>query len=200
MNASAQAQSSLRLFIALPLPEPVLKACQSLQTKLKAHYRELDSPIRWSPPENLHLTLHFLGQTPRQQLPELVLLLKKVAANTPVMTLNLLKLNGFPHADQARVLFWDFEQNSELLNLQQSLGQGLTELGFKLEKREFHPHLTLARFKHVQPVADIPDLNPIRFEATHLMLYQSELHPEGSRYQALSQALFRAQAALVCRD
>lgn len=196
MNAPAKPEA-LRLFIALPLPERVLKAAQRLQTSLRARYRDVDSPMRWTAPENLHLTLHFLGNTPRTRVPELVLMLEEIAATTPLLELTLRALDGFPGPELSRLMFWEFTDNADLQALYQKLGSRLQTMGFTPENRPYRPHLTLVRFKQPQALVSLPGLSPLSFEATRLMLYQSELHPEGSRYQALSQALFRSQYALA---
>src|SRR5688572_3274814 len=97
-------ESIYRLFIALPLPERVLKSCQRLQSSLKPDFLRLEGTsdrVRWSRPENLHLTLHFLGETPARLIPELLLLLEKVAAETPVLELSLNRLDAFPKLRQA---------------------------------------------------------------------------------------------------
>ena len=190
-----QPEKSLRLFYAVPLPERVLKASARLQSSLKPELLKLEGTsdrVRWSRAENLHLTLHFLGDIPREKIPELLLLLEAVAAGTPVLDLTLKQLSAFPKLRQAHVLVWQFNQNQALHALHQGLAEGLVALGLSCDQRHFRPHLTLARIKPAQPLADLPKPTPLSFEATEAVLFQSRLQPEGPEYTALGRALFRA--------
>ncbi|MEZ0371504.1 MAG: RNA 2',3'-cyclic phosphodiesterase [Candidatus Sericytochromatia bacterium] len=188
-------ETKLRLFTALPMPERVLKACGRLQSSLKPDFLQLEGTsdrVRWSRTENLHLTLNFLGDTSSELIPELLLLLEEVAARTPVLDLTLHSLDAFPKLRQAHVLVWRMAENEALNELYTTLSNGMAVLGILPEPRPYRPHLTLARIKPPQPLAELPKPTPLSFESTHVVLFQSVLRPEGPEYTALGQALFRA--------
>lgn len=190
-----QPEAFYRLFVALPLPERVLKVCGRLQGSLKPEFLKLEGTadrVRWCRPENLHLTLNFLGDTPAGLVPELVLLLESIAARTPTLELTLERLSAFPKLRQAHVLVWLMAENEALNELYHAVSDGLTGLGLPREKRTYTPHLTLARIKPAQPLSELPKPTPLSFEVTHAILYQSRLRPEGPEHTALGQALFRA--------
>lgn len=191
----SHAKPSLRLFTALPLPERVIKSCGRLQGTLKPDFLKLEGTadrLRWSRPENLHLTLNFLGDMPTELVPELLLLLEQVAARTPVLELTLSRLDAFPKLRQAHVLVWRMEENHALQTFYSQLSEGLALLGVTPENRAYLPHLTLARIKPPQPLDELPKPTPLSFEATHAVLFKSVLKPEGPEYTALGRALFRA--------
>lgn len=183
----------LRLFIALPLPELALRACLKLQTGLRTSLQPLEGPadkLRWCRPENLHLTLHFLGDLPAERLPELILLLEALAATTPVLQLKFDRLDAFPNRHLAHVLVWRLEASEALTHLYESLAQGLPQLPSARET--FTPHVTLARIKPPQALPELAQPRPQRFEVSHAILYRSELTAAGPEYTPLGQALFRA--------
>lgn len=189
---------SVRLFIALPLPERVLKVCARLQASLRsnlahlAEHKTVAGPLRWCKPENLHLTLRFLGDLPAAKIPELLVRLEALAARTPIFELTLSALGAFPHQSQADVLIWKLLEEPVLRDLYQGLSESLAEMGFAPEKRAYIPHLTLARIKPPQELPELLTARPLSFEVTHAILYQSQLDPEGPVYTPLGQALFRA--------
>lgn len=184
----------LRLFIALPIPASVLEACIQLQARLRPGFRQLSGlrdRLRWVQPDNFHVTVRFLGDTPREKIPEILLLLESLASQTPVFELELSKLDAFPQLKQAHVLIWRIKYAEALQHFYERLNLQLQDLGLATESRHYIPHITLARIKPPQEL--MIDLYPdeLRFLSSTAILYQSELTFKGSVYTPLGQVLFR---------
>jgi 2'-5' RNA ligase len=84
-------------------------------------------------------------------------------------------------------------------DLQKKIDRGLAPLGFEMEKRPFHPHLTLARIKSLKGTAALMNVIKSNQEKSHIgeclinriILFRSELHPDGARYTRLFEAQFK---------
>lgn len=108
---------------------------------------------RFTPRENLHLTLAFLGEIDRPDLAELAI---REAAGKPFL-LTLEGCGRFPKRG-GDVLWFGVRQNEALVNLQARLCDRLRTAGFALEDRPYVPHITLGRQVVLPPVYDIEAL------------------------------------------
>lgn len=130
----------MRLFIAVNFDEKELDMFESARDRLRAQAGRASYSRR----ENLHLTLAFLGEQPGSRLPDMEAAM--AAASDGAREFELC----FDHAGQFRrdegdICWLGAEPSKELLRLQSRLESELRKRGFKLEKRKFSPHLTLAR-------------------------------------------------------
>ncbi|OBZ09102.1 2'-5' RNA ligase [Bacillus sp. FJAT-27264] len=131
-----------RLFVAVPLPpaigEPLGSLCRSLATEV--------SFAKWTHPKDYHITLQFLGDTAKQDIPALIAALKKVAAVGEPFELSLEGFNTFGLPASPRVLWAGLGGELEKLHaLQSAVTSATLPLGFVAEDRPYTPHLTLAR-------------------------------------------------------
>lgn len=126
-----------RLFLSIEMPPGYVLAFEAL--------KDPALPARWTPPEQYHLTLHFIGDASEDRTQELREALSYV--NGQSFDLELKGANAFPDPRRPRVLVVDTSLPPELESLHRSLGQALRKLGFETESRRFHPHVTLARLK-----------------------------------------------------
>jgi len=129
---------------------------------------------KWVRPENLHVTLKFLGTTEQDKLAAVREALAAIRSPEPV-TLEFRGLGFFPNGKRARVFWAGAESTANLRALAGDIDLGMHLLGFPLEERSFTPHLTLARF-------DPPGLPPI---AREFHLIESRLKPAGAEYTTL---------------
>jgi 2'-5' RNA ligase len=174
-----QEARTLRLFVALDLPEPVRDA-------LAAAGRTADPDV-WRPvvPESLHVTLAFLGARPEADVARIT---PVVAAETLAPPLALGAVLLLPPR-RARVLTVEIE--GPLGELQARVSAGLEAAGvYTPEKRPFRAHVTIARLRpRVRAPRDAAlELEPIAFAGEAVTLYVSRLHPQGARYEALASA------------
>ena len=131
----------MRSFIALNLPK---RERQRIDRAVRP-LREDALPVRWVEPDNLHVTLKFLGEVRPDRLADVEATLTRVAAATPPFALSLGGFGAFTTIRRPRVLWLGVEATPELRCLKQDLEWALTDCGFERETRAFHPHLTLGR-------------------------------------------------------
>jgi 2'-5' RNA ligase len=137
-----------RVFLAVPLTDDV----QALVTRIVEDLERDGWPVRWTPPGNAHITLHFLGNIAPEQVELLRLALKGPVAGQPGFDLRTANLGVFPNVRQPRVLWLGlYGPAHRLETLHGVIGDVLQGLEFETEEREFHPHITLGRLKHGQP-------------------------------------------------
>jgi 2'-5' RNA ligase len=170
----------MRLFLGLPIPPELAQALTRLT-------RAIELPKgRPTGPENLHLTLVFLGQVAEPTLQSIERELSKLTF-VPVQ-LKLSSLNTFPRAG---VLFAEVEPARPLLQLQAKVVAAMARCGFTLEDRPYHPHITLARFhgslRLSQTQRTLPPSLQRSFRADTINLYRSHSTATGSQYEILSQ-------------
>jgi 2'-5' RNA ligase len=182
----------IRAFIALELPDVARRTLAELQNALR---REL-TPVRWVRPEGIHLTLKFLGDIPDERVAEIGPALTSAVQDRPPLNLVIKGLGVFPGVRKARVIWAGLGgETAGLIDLHQRVDVALASLGFDREGRPFKAHLTLGRFKKAPPapvlvaaLEDRSDYPPCELTAQRVVLYRSELRPQGARYTALVNA------------
>ncbi|KHL94220.1 hypothetical protein QW71_19415 [Paenibacillus sp. IHB B 3415] len=138
-----------RLFIAIPLPE-------ALRYYLKNESARVSSGLkfaRWTHFEDFHITLQFLGDTPKEDIPGLFEALRKVSSSSKGFQLKLGEWGTFGLPDSPRVLWTGVSGELEpLRELQKKVVSATLPLGFTAETRTYNPHLTVARkYREEQP-------------------------------------------------
>ena len=187
-------KESIRAFIAIPLPGEVKAQARAIQTE----FRETGLRLRWVKPHGMHLTLKFLGDIDRIQVAGLETALEAAAGTSPVLNLAAKGLGVFPTLKKARVLWMGVAGETPALHaVYKHLETQLTPLGFKPEKRRFNAHLTLARAKGrldpgrlVGALETIGGFEPVPFAARDLVLYRSDLKPDGAIHTKLAAGSF----------
>ena len=183
----------IRSFVALELSAEV----RTNLTKLLKALQRMPAPIKWVEPENLHLTLKFLGEVAEGQIATITATLSAIAQATLPFTFAVKGGGGFPDLRRPRILWVGVEAPQELLTLQRQIEQGMERLGFAHEGRPYHPHITIGRVKAMQGIA--PVLATLRGHADvsfgvvtvrHLTLFRSDLSREGPTYTPLAQLPF----------
>lgn len=109
-----------------------------------------DPALKLPAVEDLHLTLHYLGDTPQEDIAVLAEAIEEAALTQPPFEVAYRGLGAFPDAARPRVAWVGIEdpdggEPAPLLALQKALGRSLRGVGYRPEKRRFHPHVTLAR-------------------------------------------------------
>ncbi|MGE5667670.1 MAG: RNA 2',3'-cyclic phosphodiesterase [Betaproteobacteria bacterium] len=168
-------EAAIRVFYALVLPPELRPAIGEIarSTARRVHGR----PV---PPDNLHLTLAFIGEIARSRLPALI----DVGAGVrgEAMTLVLDRLGGFR---RARVAWIGASRPPQALGaFAAALARALAAAGIECDERPFHPHMTIVRRCRVQP--DEQPVGPHAWAIDELVLMQSETGVEGARYRALA--------------
>ena len=169
-----------RLFVAIDLPE------DSKDAILRLRQDDLP-PGRWPRRDALHVTLHFIGDVPEAVARAYGRILGEVDA--PAFDLRIAGVGQFPIEARPRVIWAGVENTPPLRDVYEAVGAALEREGFQRERRRFHPHITLMRFK--KPLRRGPastwirehmdfDLEP--FPVREFALYESDLKPSGAVY------------------
>jgi 2'-5' RNA ligase len=168
----------LRLFVALSLPEALRLRLAPLGGGVPG--------ARWTSPENLHLTLRFIGEVENGVADDLDAALAGVSA--PAFDLTLSGVGHFGKAAAARILWAGAEPNDALNHLQAKIETAVMHAGLPAEQRRFSPHVTLARLKRApgnrveQFVADHGDFKAAPISIDHYTLFSSFLSSSGAIY------------------
>lgn len=150
--------------------------------------RSAVSSVRWVKPEQMHLTLAFLGEVTQDFIESAKERLGSAAAEHESFSCRLKGLGAFPSPARARVVWIGIEEGKEQLKrLQASVSRELVKIGYVSEKRSYSPHLTLGRLKMPADVQGIcrTGFESERFIIDRVVLFQSILRPEGPEYVKL---------------
>jgi len=171
---------TLRLFFGLEIPESIKQRLLSIQAPVVG--------ARWQSPEQLHLTLLFLGSVEKQQLPHI----RNAARNLPVERFagSVTGIDCFGRPEQPKNLWAGVQPVDRLTELHKALSQRLSLYGFGEEKRRFRPHITLSRFRReAGSVLDLlhahKNFHAGDFTVDRFALYQSNQGEQGSVYTVL---------------
>ena len=177
----------MRLFVALEIPAAVREHLAALL----GSFRTITKEPRWVRAENLHVTLKFLGEVAEDRLDAVRTALGAIRSEQAV-TLEFQGLGFFPNERHPRVFWAGMEASANLRILAADMEAAMEKLGIPREKREFSPHLTLARFERPRLPEALRkaigenarhDFGSLRTNEFHLI--QSRLRPSGAEYTTL---------------
>lgn len=175
----------MRLFVAVHPPYAVVSALDTAVTPLRA-----ESPsLRWTAPEQWHLTLAFLGDVDARRLDGLRTRLARAAGRTPALELSFRGAGAFSARRRARVLWVGVAGDVDPLRLLAArAGAAARRTGIAVEDRAYRPHLTLARARR-DPVdvsalvADLEEYAGPAWRADDLRLMHSVVGPGGASHE-----------------
>ena len=186
-----------RLFIAVDLAIAVVERLAMAQAELQESVSQ-DSgdqvDLRLVAPENIHITLKFLGDQPLELMPMVEKALEKLTEPLFPFEVECARLGAFPRAARPRIIWAGLDEESEevLGLLQKALERDLEQLGVERESRPFHPHVTLGRVKSRRVAPDFEEiLKPygnVSFGKSFikdLVLFESHLEARGPRYEVV---------------
>ena len=190
----------LRLFIGIPIPEPVqdeiIRGQQELQPLAP---RDV---ARWARPDQFHLTLRFLGDVPADGVEDLKKSVGAVCRNAWPLSLRAEGVGFFPNPRSPRVIWVGInDREGRLVDLQKQIEAAVGPFSPEPGEKNFTGHATLGRLKNPKP-SDIRDLAARaqslekrlfgEWTADEIEIIRSELFPVGARYTSL--AAFRLGA------
>lgn len=174
-----------RLFLATPIAPEMQRTLQALQTRLQ----QQEPRLRLVRPDNLHLTLRFLGQTTAATAQALCRTLDQDSLQG-LLPAFCQPLNQTEYWPQPAILcLTGLLVDPALQQLDQRLDQLALQLGFAARHHPLRPHITLARKATAPPPIASAQFAPVMFpyQARQLVLYHSDSTPEGVRYRPLAQ-------------
>ncbi len=192
----------MRAFIAIDFDDAVIRQLADLQTRLRQRLPSL----KWVRPDQLHLTVKFLGEMDDSRVAEIGEALTAIATNRAPFAVRLKSVGCFGPRGSVRIIWVGVKDaTGALQRLAADCDAAMASLGFPREERPFSAHLTLARNKNPHLSRDIHraiegDRNAIFGEQTiaAIALYQSELDSTGPTYTTVSNHPFLCEPEMKC--
>jgi RNA 2',3'-cyclic 3'-phosphodiesterase len=176
-----------RGFIAVEVP--VTEQILNFQGEIK----KTDANVKLVEPENIHITLKFLGETSLSQINAIESIMKQVVSSVKKHEITLAGTGAFPNINYIKVIWIGIQESNLLSEMANLLNQQGTKLGLKKEKKTFSAHLTIGRMKSskgkdqiVTILQNYEDVEFAKIPVTHLHLKKSTLTPKGPIYETLS--------------
>jgi 2''-5'' RNA ligase len=184
----------IRTFVSVSVPKEIV----NIQSMLKSTVEPKGLKLRWVMNGKMHLTLKFLGNTTQGSIDHLNEALFNAVKSAKVINLSISGTGAFPVKGRPNVLWLGIKGDiDELKQLTVNINNSLEPLGFITEKREFLPHVTIARFKSNQK--KIPNISnylnttftELPMKIVKISLMQSESFSKGTFYTILGTHFFR---------
>jgi 2'-5' RNA ligase len=184
---------TIRTFIAVEVSAATRKRAADAIERLRAS----GAKVSWVKPDNMHLTLKFLGDVPNVQIPEICRAVTQAAAELEPFEMQCHGLGAFPDLRRPRTIWIGVEEGKEgLVQLHAAIDKSLAKLGFAKEGRRFQPHLTIGRVRQGGSAAlDLGQLveqnADFQFAATvvsEALAIASYLDKSGATYEILGRA------------
>lgn len=170
----------MRLFLGIELP-----------VEVKNHIAQSVAPMQkdlkgWENPHDYHMTLLFIGETPEEDIPRIIMGIKEIIF--PPFTITLRSLVFFPR----RVMYLSCDPCYELMNLRKRI-QTLYPEYARAQEKDFIPHITIKRYQRYE-VADLKikmldfPFVPVKVRVDHLALFKSERDENNLKYHVLERS------------
>ena len=184
---------TIRSFIAIELSPEIKDALQKIEDELKPKVPD----VKWVRPENIHLTLKFLGHISADMIESIKSILVQIAKDAKPFTIRLSSPGAFPTPERPRVVWIGIDKgDEESVTLVNTIEDKVSHLGIEKENRAFHPHLTLGRIEFLKDKDTLKNafsaikIPPIEMAVSKITLFQSTLTRGGAVYNALQEAKF----------
>ncbi|MBU1726324.1 MAG: RNA 2',3'-cyclic phosphodiesterase [Candidatus Omnitrophica bacterium] len=185
----------MRTFIAIELPQEIKDYLACLQEKLKA----TGADVKWVAPQNIHLTLKFLGEIDDSKLEKIVGIIGAVSEEKPRFQISISSLGAFPKIQFPRVIWVGVEQGDrETKEIAKTLEEKLQKAGIPKEERAFSSHITIGRTRsglntnklaqEMNMLGKEIQVKNLGFKAERITLFKSTLTSKGPIYEILKEA------------
>jgi 2'-5' RNA ligase len=176
---------AFRTFVAVLIDEHIRDSISRVQNEVN----KLAPDVKWVAPENLHVTLKFLGDVREDALPGVLAAVEKAAKSISGFELAVSGLGAFPNPQRARVVWVGTEDGRDkLIELAAAVESELVSAGFAQEEKPFKAHITIGRVRDRAP-RQLPDaLAEVNADAlgsqrvSSVALMRSDLRPGGPVY------------------
>jgi len=172
-------KNSKRYFVGIDLPKDVKDELKYIESAMLG--------AKWTKSDQYHLTIRFIGELDTELIEKLCEQLEKVEAERVPLTVE--GVGQFPPKGEPKILWAGVEKDEALLNLKQIIEEQVNSIGFEKDKRNYTPHITLARLRRPR-VRDIKEFVNVhsslelpRYEVDSFHLYSSEMTEEGPVYK-----------------
>jgi 2'-5' RNA ligase len=182
------------------MPQEAKLGLASLLERLHKGMQFTGARPTWVEPDNLHLTLQFLGNQPEERVPDVISAMGEAVVGIPAFCLELAGLELFPTSRDPRVISLGIRGDVKLLTESyDKLTSALNARGFAVSEKPFRAHITVARIKSMKGLAGLRELvnshskfKAASFTAEGISLYSSVLNSTGPTYTMLGLQAFEA--------
>jgi RNA 2',3'-cyclic 3'-phosphodiesterase len=186
---------NLRCFIAIDISVQTRNEIGELIDIL----RECNGDIKWVMPENVHVTLKFLGETAEDMVPKISASLSAVTASYKPFSIKIHGTGVFPNRKNPRVIWVGLEDSEMLKGLNDDIENAVSSFGYRKEDKEFRPHLTIGRVRSrrgmITVVNELDNFKERDFGellVDRIKFMKSELRPKGAEYTCLLDLAFES--------
>lgn len=185
--------AKIRTFIAVNLSAKIRKNAGRLIDKMVATRAD----YKWVPPENLHITLNFVGDVPEDEVTELCRDVKQRITGMDSAALTVTGIGGFPTVEEPRTIWLGItEGQHELEAINKTIDELLAEWRFPQDRQDFHPHVTLGRLKRggrwnrelLELIAKNSDFHAGSCHVNEVIVYASYLDKSGPTHTPMTRA------------
>ncbi len=186
---------TIRTFIAIELNDALHRALGETQENLKQ--ARAAKVVRWVAPENIHLTLKFLGDVDAEKIPDVNRAIEQACVGVAPFVINIRGLGAFPNLQRPNVVWIGMSGQTDAAELlAKKIEDACAALGFPREQRPFAAHLTLGRVKKDARPNDRRAIGELianaqlnastDFRVERVSMMKSELKSSGSVYSRLA--------------
>ncbi|MBI4845403.1 MAG: RNA 2',3'-cyclic phosphodiesterase [Candidatus Omnitrophica bacterium] len=186
-----------RTFIAVEINNETREELTRIQIALK---KELSGTFSWVKPENIHLTLRFIGHINEEQINTITTIISEITKKTQSFNADLGVLGTFPSLANPLVLWVGINFGYNQLNqISAHLEEKLEQINFAAGEKYFHPHLTLCRIKKIETKNNLSNIlqsippKPVPFQINKIVLFESTLSKDGAQYSKLFESHLQKQ-------
>jgi 2'-5' RNA ligase len=181
---------TIRVFVAIEINSEIKNELSGYLNKLKG----TGADVKWVSPENIHLTLKFIGYIEKEALINMNKVISDALSSIEPFSISIGNIGAFPSLNKPRVVFVGVqERGNNLLKIYERLDKGVEPLGIKKESRKYVEHITLGRVKSQKNISKLKNTLNSGTECyfgcekvTSLSLIQSRLTPAGPFYTRLN--------------
>lgn len=179
---------TVRAFIAIELNEALRRQLEATQTKLRTSAAD----VKWVEPKNIHLTLKFLGDVPKEKLDDLCAAIENSISGFKKFEFQVNGLGCFPLKGTPRIIWAEVGLGDDLLSrIVGSLEKYIRSFCEEKDDKKFSPHVTLGRVRSNKNISNLAFLLKQDIElrekqiVDHITLFQSDLSPSGPIYSII---------------
>ncbi|MBN79703.1 MAG: RNA 2',3'-cyclic phosphodiesterase [Planctomycetaceae bacterium] len=180
----------IRTFVAIATSSTIQKRATSLIERLRCS----DANVNWVKPDNLHLTLKFVGDVPNTEVSHVCRAVGNAVGACGPFSVSYEGIGAFPNRERPKVIWIGVGQGSDrLVQLHAAVDNSLSELGFLPERRPYQPHLTVGRLRRPVPgpqlcelMEEYEDFSAGTVEVSELLVMASFLGRGGPTYDVMA--------------
>ena len=156
--------------------------------------KKTQADVKLVEPDNIHITLKFLGDVQEEKTEDITSIIKDACKNSKPFTINLLGTGVFPNQNYIKVIWIGIEDTKSIEPVSNYINEELVDLGFKKDNRSFSPHITVGRVRTAKNkqelISVIQQFQKIEFgkqKISSIKLMKSVLTPKGPIYSVVKE-------------